>query len=114
MAKIQQQFEQFHDSIKLGKFDESATLREKRDIIRQKLRDRLRDVFKAHGEKCPAYAFWDQGSYDLDVGIQPLDGDFDIDQGICFDIAAREYAPVTLKERVHEALEGHTKDVRIR
>lgn len=115
MANIQQQFTAFHDAIKLGKFEESATLREKRDIIRQKLRERLPDVFKRHREAVPAYSFWDQGSYALDTGIQPLDGDYDIDQGVCFEVATSAYPdPVTLKERVHEALDGHTKDVRIR
>src|SRR5438445_551276 len=98
MANIQQQFDQFHGAIKLGKFDENAALREKRDIIRRKLKDRLPDVFKAHHETCPAYLFWDQGGYNLDTGIQPLDGDFDIDQGVCFEAATREYAPVTLKQ----------------
>jgi hypothetical protein len=51
----------------------------------------------------------------LDTGTQPLDGDYDIDQGISFQVPKSAYAdPVALKERVYAALEGHTKDVQIR
>ncbi len=46
---------------------------------------------------------------------KPLDGDFDIDQGLYFKISISAYPdPVVLKERVHEALYGHTDDVCIR
>jgi hypothetical protein len=98
LARVQQQFEAFHDAIKLGRFDENETLREKRDIIRKKLNDRLPEVFKKYGVVCPTFRFRNQGSYEMDTGIKPLTGDFDID----------------LKKRVYEALVGHTKEVRIR
>jgi hypothetical protein len=86
MANVQPQFEQFNDIIRLGRFDENQTLREKRDIIRDKLEKRLPDVFAKHGEPCPEFFFVDQGSYAMDTGIKPLDGDFDIDQGLYFAI----------------------------
>ena len=52
----------------------------------------------------------------MGTGIKPpVDGDFDIDQGIFFQVAAEDYDdPVVLKERVHEALAGHTQSVQIR
>ena len=53
MAQVQQQFEQFHEAIKLGRFEESQALREKRDIIRGKLEERLSGVFDDHDELCP-------------------------------------------------------------
>jgi len=37
MADIQKQFEDFHNNIKLKRFGENATLREKRDIIINKI-----------------------------------------------------------------------------
>src|SRR4051794_20587837 len=115
MAHIQTQFQQFNDIIRLGRFDENAILREKRDIIRDKLETRLPEVFAAHDETCPTFSFLDQGSYAMNTGIKPLDGDFDIDQGLYFEISIDAYPdPVVLKERVHEALDGHTDDVCIR
>ena len=92
MAHIQAQFEQFNTTIRLGRFDENAILREKRDIIRDKLETRLPEVFAAHKETCPDFSFMDQGSYAMNTGIKPLDGDFDIDQGLYFEISI-EHTP---------------------
>ena len=115
MANIQAQFKQFNDTIRLGRFDENEILRAKRNIIREKLEKRLPEVFAAHNEACPDFSFLDQGSYAMNTGIKPLDGDFDIDQGLYFAISIDIYPdPVVLKERVHEALDGHTDDVCIR
>ena len=115
MADVQKQFNQFDEKIKLGRFDENVTLRDKRDIIREKLEANLPGVFEKHGEVCPEFKFYDQGSYDLGTGTKPLDGDFDIDQGLYFEISTDDYPdPVVLKKRVHEALDGHTRDVSIR
>lgn len=115
MAKVQRQFEGFNDAIKLARFGENATLREKRDIIRRKLELRLPGVFAKYGEDCPKFSFRDQGSYEMGTGTKPLDGDYDIDQGLYFAVGTAEYPdPVVLKERVFEALDGHTDDVRIR
>ena len=72
-------------------------------------------VFENHGETCPDFYFVDQGSYAMDTGVKPLDGDFDIDQGLYFLVSASTYDnPVVLKERVYEALDGHTNDVQLR
>lgn len=115
MAKVQKQFDDFNTEIKLKRFEENQTLREKRNIIREKLEDKLPGVFEAHGETCPDFWFLDQGSYKMGTGIKPLDSDFDIDQGLYFAVSTDDYPdPVVLKQRVHEALDGHTKDVRIR
>lgn len=114
MAEVQKQFEKFNGTIRLGRFDEEKTLQEKRDIIREKLRAKLPAVFEKYGEKCPAFDFADQGSYGIGTGIKPLNGDFDIDQGMYFKVSKKDYDPVVLKERVREALDGHTKEVRIR
>jgi hypothetical protein len=114
VANIQKQFEEFNGKIRLGKFEENSTLREKRDIIRDKLRERLPGIFDKYREKRLAPKFRDQGSYEMDTGVRPLNGDFDIDQGLYFEISTDDYDPVILKKRVHEALVGHTKDVCIR
>jgi cyclic GMP-AMP synthase DncV-like protein len=115
MANVQSQFDEFHNRIKLGRFDENQTLRDKRNIIRRKLEENLPKVFEKYGELCPTFRFRDQGSYEMGTGIKPLDGDFDIDQGLYFVVSTKTYSdPVVLKERVYEALEGHTKRVEIR
>lgn len=115
MARVQPQFDQFHGAIKLGRYDENQTLREKRDIIRDKLEEKLPKVFEAHDEICPTFWFRDQGSYEMDTGVKPLNGDYDIDQGLYFGLSTSVYSdPVVLKQRVHEALDGHTKSVTIR
>ena len=115
LANVQAQFDAFHETIKLKSFGENQELREKRDIIRKKLEKQLPGVFEAHGETCPAFHFRDQGSYEMHTGTKPLDDDFDIDQGLYFEVSTDDYLdPIILKQRVHEALDGHTKDVRIR
>jgi len=115
LANVQPQFDQFHEAIRLRRFGENQTLRDKRDIIRKKLRDRLPGIFKLHDETCPAFSFRDQGSYEMGTGTKLLNSDFDIDQGLYFEVSISTYPdPVVLKQRVFEALDGHTKDVQIR
>jgi hypothetical protein len=114
MANVQKQFEEFDGKIRLGRFEENGTLREKRNIIRGKLDKKLPDVFKDHDEECPKYFFRDQGSYELGTGVKPLDGDYDIDQGLYFEVSTGDWDPVILKKRVWKALDGHTDEVRIR
>ena len=113
MARIQKQFIEFHDAIKQKRFDDAQTLRDKRDIVRKKVEDRLPGVFEAHGEEVPEWKWHDQGSYKMGTGVKPISGDFDIDQGLYFTVG-QEYDPVRLKKRVHEALDGHTKKVDVR
>lgn len=115
MAKIQQQFDEFNQAIRLGRFKENKTLCEKRDIVRGKIDANLPGVFAEHDEPCPNFDFSNQGSYEMGTGIKPLQGDFDIDQGLYFNLGTADYTdPVILKERVYAALVGHTKDVQIR
>src|SRR5437870_4823024 len=103
VADIQKQFEVFHESIKLKPFGENQILREKRDIIRGKLKDRLPEVFESHGEECPRFDFLDQGSYEMRTGTKPLNADYDIDQGLYLKVSTSAYPdPVVLKKRVHE------------
>lgn len=115
MAKVQSQFNSFNEAIELKRFEENATLREKRDIIRRTLEDKLPAIFETNEETCPSFSFLDQGSYRMGTGIKPLDSDFDIDQGMYFVTGTDTFPdPVLLKKRVYQALKDHTKDVRIR
>ena len=97
MAHVQRQFDQFHDAIALKWFGENQTLRQKRDIVRRKLEDRLPDIFADYDEECPDFWFHDQGSYELGTGVKPLNGDYDIDQGLYFTLSTESYPdPVVL------------------
>jgi hypothetical protein len=93
---------------------ENRTLRQKRDIVCSKLVDRLPQIFEAAGEECPSFEFRDQGSYQMQTGTFPLNGDFDIDLGMYFEIDPDDYHPLELKRMVFKTLEGHTREVRIR
>lgn len=115
MADVQKQFESFHEKIKLKKFDENQTLREKRDIVLDKLKSRLKTIFEEKDKPVPSYDAFDQGSYKMGTGIVPLDGDFDIDAGVSFKVSRDDYSdPVEVKQWVYDSLNGHTKKVEMR
>jgi hypothetical protein len=109
MADIQTQFVKFHQAIKLD--DENSILREKRDILIKKLKDRLSDEL----DPPPQFTPFNKGSYAMDLGVVPIGGDYDIDVGLDFDINKGDYEdPVKVKEWVYNALYGHTDDVKIK
>lgn len=113
MVNVQKQFQQFHDAIRLRRYHENATLAEKRERILRTLSDgieRLRD----EGREVPGYRIFNQGSYDLGVGTKPLDGDFDIDVGVAFELSDLNHSPLEVKNWVFNAVENHTQRVEIR
>ena len=106
MVNLQQEFQNFHDAIKLN--DENETLREKRNILLNKLKENISD-------KAASYTTFNQGSYAMGTGVKPEAGDYDIDVGIRFDIDHDDYEdPIAPKKWVRDALDGHTKSVQIR
>jgi len=113
MADVQKYFIQFHEAIKLKRFDEDSTLVEKRNIILNKLDAGLKRNFEAKGEPVPEYIPFNQGSYEMGTGIKPhLEGDYDIDVGLSFKVKKDDYSdPVEVKKWVFDALDGHTKSV---
>lgn len=115
MADVQKHFEKFHEAIKVKRFDENATLREKRDIVLEKLAERLKKKFEEEGKTVPSYATFNQGSYEMGTGVIPLDGDYDIDVGVSFYVSKADYPdPVVVKKWVFDALENHTTNVEMR
>jgi len=109
MAVIQTQMIQFDDNIRLKRFSESKELREKRDIILDKLRVQFA-ALQLSGTSVPTFKHINQGSYEMGTGIHPADGDYDIDVGLKFNCATSEYPnPVDLKILVADALEDHTE-----
>jgi hypothetical protein len=113
MADVQIYFEDFHDNIKLD--DENDTLREKRDILIDKLRTRLKEIFEEKDKILPSFTNFNKGGYAMHLGTAPLNGDYDIDVGLEFDIVKSDFPdPVTVKQWVYDALLGHTDEVKIK
>ena len=108
MPTLQTAFNTFHDKIKLSDIDENATLREKRDILLNKLESKI-------SSEAASYTHFNQGSYAMHTGVNPDDGDFDIDVGLKFAVDKKDYPdPTVLKKWVRDALDGHTKSVKIK
>lgn len=106
MLDLQGEFIEFHDKIKLD--GENKKLRDKRDILLEKLKNNISD-------DAASYTTFNQGSYAMGTGIYPEDEDYDIDVGIKFEISKDDYEdPVEVKKWVKDALDGHTKNVEIR
>ena len=111
MANIQTQFNNFHNTIKVD-FDDNQPLRDKRDLIVGNLKDGLRKLFPIN---TPTFKFFNQGSYDLATGVQPLSGqDYDIDVGVIFNFSRKTYKPVQVKEWVYKALNTGSRTVEIK
>ncbi|RED89165.1 nucleotidyltransferase domain-containing protein [Cohnella phaseoli] len=103
MTHCQKQFEEYHGKIKLS--DEDEILREKRDTIIKRLNNKMPSAAKP-------YSTFNQGSYAMKTGVKPLDGNYDIDLGLFFEMATNDVdTPVEAKKWVYDALVDHTNDV---
>lgn len=115
MVNTQRQMLQFHEAIKLGRFEENAVLCEKRDRILERLDRELKKLFAKLGIKVVKYETFDQGSYAMGTGTIPFNGHYDIDTGIRFKIRKDDYPdPVDVKLWVYNALKNYTNWVEIR
>ena len=107
MFNLQSEFIEFNDKIKIS-YDDNAELREKRDILLEKLKLHM-------SNEIPKFDTFVQGSYAMHTGITPNGSDYDIDVGLRFHLSRTDYPdPLTVKQWVFDALEGHTKKVEIR
>ncbi len=112
MATLQKEFEDFHNEIKLGTYEENQALRDKRDLLINELTEKLKDEKVPGTDKKLTFTKFDQGSYAMNTGIKPKDGDYDIDVGIIFDITNDEYDSNKLKKLVFKKLNGqHNRTV---
>ena len=111
--ELQKEFEDFHEKIRLGTYDENKTLREKRDLLIDELKDKLKDEKVPDTDKKLTFIKIDQGSYSMNTGIKPKDDDYDIDIGIIFDITNDEYESYKLKKLVFDKLNSqHNRTVK--
>lgn len=106
---LQIHFTKFHDAIKLGTYDENQTLRDKRDLLVTELRANL-----SKNKDNPSFVEFNQGSYAMNTGITPKDGNYDIDVGLVFNRKIEKIEPVELKKLVRDNLVRHNREVLIR
>lgn len=105
MANVQKQFEEFHKTIRID-YDLSKPLREKRDIIVERIKKHLAE------KKRPGFEKLDQGSYAFGTGIAPIAKlEYDIDVALRFEIKTSDYTAAEVRKWVFEAVDGHTEDV---
>ncbi|NRA54103.1 MAG: nucleotidyltransferase [Gammaproteobacteria bacterium] len=104
MAILKKEFDTFHTTIKLGKYEENKSLRDKRDLLIDELTEALKDEKVPNTDKKLTFTKFDQGSYAMNTGIKPYDDDYDIDVGIIFDITNDEYDSNKLKKLIYDKL----------
>jgi hypothetical protein len=107
VADLQKAFKDYHDQIKLGIYKEEKELQDKRNLLLDTLTDHLKDEKIPDSDKKLTFTKLDQGSYAMRTGVKPLDGDYDIDVGIVFDIDVEEYNSKKLKQLVYDKLDKH-------
>ena len=84
---LQSYFKSFNETIKMD-YNVKAELKEKRDILLRILRN---------SEDMPAFVEFNQGSYIMNLGVEPLDKEYDIDVGLRFNANKDDYKPMDLK-----------------
>lgn len=107
MSDLNPEFRKFHDAIKLDWDDELAELRDKRDEV-------LDTLFAKLAASVTKPARFNQGSYAMHTGIVPINGDYDIDVALEFQLDIDEHpSPVAVKRWVYDALRSYP-DVEMR
>ena len=106
MADCHDLFQKFHDKIKLPSSKKEYLMQ-----ARDALRERMRKYFKEE-LKCNVPKFWIQGSYAMRTVANPLDGEYDIDDGVYLqnlDVNKEKWPPTsTVHDWVFKAVKGHT------
>lgn len=95
---LQKYFKEFNKTIKMD-YTVKSELKNKRDILLKILRDH---------EELPSFDEYNQGSYAMFLGVDPLDKEYDIDVGLRFKADSSDYSPMDLKEKIYDILENHT------
>lgn len=105
MADIQTYFEKFHATIRVD-YDMSSELRERRDLVLEKIRESLKKAEK------PPFKELNQGSYIMKTGVKPIaDLEYDIDVGLRFQVDPEEHTAAEVRSWVLDAISNHTKSV---
>lgn len=95
---LQKYFKEFNKKIKMD-YDVKSELKDKRDILLGILRG---------ADDLPSFTEYNQGSYSMYLGVEPLDKEYDIDVGLRFHSNCSEYEPMDLKDKIYELLKDQT------
>lgn len=106
MANCHDLFQEYYNAINL-----SASKKELLRKGRNSLRSLIKNYFKNELELKPP-KFWGQGSYSLKTIVNPIEDEYDIDDGIYLqNIENNNWpSPQTVHNWVYDAVKGHTKD----
>lgn len=109
MANLHDAFGTYYEKIKLAKWKKES-LKKGRDAIRERIRNHFRENLKK-----PIPKFHGQGSYAMRTTVNPLEGEYDIDDGVYLQhldtTDDKDWpSPATVHRWLVEAVEGHTKE----
>lgn len=109
MAELSKDFNNFHDRIALGN-GQKESLRKSRNAIRDRIRQYFKEIIKVTSPR-----FYMQGSFAMGTTLNPLDGEFDIDDGVYLQHLDENDnsnwpVPDTVHQWIVKATDGHTKE----
>ncbi len=107
MAQCNDLFIEFDGKIKL-KSEKKETLRTSRNALRKKIQNYFENTLKVTKPN-----FWGQGSYMMNTTIEPIEGEYDIDDGVYLKhLASKKEEEWPVASTVHnwilKAVDGHT------
>ena len=109
MANLDEQFQKFHEKVALSP-GKKESLGQSRDAIRSRIENYFKEKLKLEIPK-----FHAQGSFAMGTTVNPLDGEFDLDDGIYLQhLDEYDQSAWPTPEAVHgwiiEATDGYTKE----
>lgn len=109
MANLHQQLHSFHDKVTLT-VAKKRSLKQARDAIRERVRKYFKEALNL-----PVPKFRGQGSYAMKTTVNPIDGEFDIDDGVYLQHLDTEDekkwpSPATVHNWLINATDGHTNE----
>lgn len=112
MADCHELFKEFGNDTKLSR-SKKNDLKQAREAIREKIKKYFKDELEL-----PNPLFWQQGSFAMGTIINPLDGEYDLDDGVYLqnldeNDVEKWPSPNTVHNWVYRSIEGHTDQLPI-
>ena len=109
MANLHNEFQTFHERVALSR-GKKESLTTSRDAVRDRIRKHFRENLRLKVSE-----FRSQGSFEMDTTVNPLDGEFDIDDGVYLQHLDESDGsmwptPETVHKWLVDATDGHTNE----
>ena len=109
MANLHLQLQMFHEKVALSR-GKKDSLRQSRDAVRSRIENHFKEKVKVEIPK-----FHAQGSFEMQTTVNPLDGEFDLDDGVYLQHLDEHDrcgwpTPETVHSWIVEATDGYTKE----